>query len=126
MKIVHHIANGRFDCLISEYQSDNPWREVISMGNTKDLRLSILWCGYYFLRFLCFHTQTHLILHAPISAELCLRILIKSYAGCLKKFVITQHTPKTSFWIHLLDVQGVGAYLFSIDFLFLTVQDYHS
>ena len=31
MKIVHHRANGRFDWLISEYQSVNPSREAISI-----------------------------------------------------------------------------------------------
>ena len=38
MKIVHHDSNGRFDLLISGYQSVN-----YCQINTKDLRLSILW-----------------------------------------------------------------------------------
>ena len=45
MKIVHHFANGRFDWLIAGHQNVSPWREAISIlsGNSKDLRLSILW-----------------------------------------------------------------------------------
>ena len=31
MKIVHHHGNGRFDQLLSRYQSVNPSREVISV-----------------------------------------------------------------------------------------------
>ena len=31
MKIVHHLANGRFNWLISERQSVNPSREAISI-----------------------------------------------------------------------------------------------
>ena len=42
MKIVHHNANGRFDCLISGHQNVNLSREVISIlsGKYRDLRLS--------------------------------------------------------------------------------------
>ena len=45
MKIVHHHANGCFDWLISGQQIGNRFREALSIisGNTKDLRLSILW-----------------------------------------------------------------------------------
>ena len=35
MKIVHHYANGRFDWLISEYQSVNPARESVSILSGK-------------------------------------------------------------------------------------------
>ena len=44
MKIVHHHTNDRFNWIISEHQSVNPSREVISIlsGDTEDLRLSIL------------------------------------------------------------------------------------
>ena len=44
MKIVHCYTNGGFHWLISKQQSDNPLREAIlyCLGNTKDLRLSIL------------------------------------------------------------------------------------
>ena len=44
MKIVHYYASGCFDWLTSGQQSDNPLREAssICLGNTKDLRLSIL------------------------------------------------------------------------------------
>ena len=46
MKIVHHYANRCFDWLISGLESVNPWGEPIflyCLGNTKDLRLSIMW-----------------------------------------------------------------------------------
>ena len=42
---MHHHANGHFDWLISGHQSVNPSKEAISvcLGDTKDLRLFILW-----------------------------------------------------------------------------------
>ena len=42
MKIVHHCANGRFDWLISEHQSVNPSREVISILSGKHKRFTFV------------------------------------------------------------------------------------
>ena len=42
MKIVHHIANSRFDWLISEHQSVNPSREAISVLSGKYKRLTFV------------------------------------------------------------------------------------
>ena len=42
MKIVHHHASGRFDWLISEYQSVNPSREAISILSKKYKRFTFV------------------------------------------------------------------------------------
>ena len=42
MIIVHYYANGRFDLLISEEQSDNPLREAISVLSGKYKRFTFV------------------------------------------------------------------------------------
>ena len=42
MKIVHYHVNGRFDWLISEYQSVNPLREAISTLSGKYKRFTFV------------------------------------------------------------------------------------
>ena len=42
MKIVHHHTNDRFERLISEHQSVNPWREAISILSAKYKRFSFV------------------------------------------------------------------------------------
>ena len=42
VKIVHHLANGRFDWLISGHQRVNPLREAISMLSGKYKRLTFV------------------------------------------------------------------------------------
>ena len=42
IKAVYHHANGRFDWLISGYQSVNPWREAISILSGKHKRFTFV------------------------------------------------------------------------------------
>ena len=43
MKIVHYYANGCVDWLISGQQSDNPWREAISILSGKYERFTFVY-----------------------------------------------------------------------------------
>ena len=63
IKIMYHYTNSCFDWLISGQQSVNPWGEAISicLGNTKDLRMSIL-CTRVYMISLIFPSPSQLTL----------------------------------------------------------------
>ena len=68
----------------------------------------------------CIHSKTHVNAGRAIRAVLSIYFPKEAIQG-VSKNLLESGAHSTLFWIHLLDVQGVGTYLFT-DFLFLIVQ----
>ena len=124
MKILHHLANGRFDWLISGHQSVNPLRKA-TFYNVSEIQKNyvcpLIWeMRNYLDANNCFHTISFHF--ASLSHN------FYSFAKLVTLYRVSQklcYNPahKALIWVHLLDVQGVGIYLF-IHLLALIVQDF--